>query len=328
MRIRSDDDAAHAALLVRRSCHAGALLVDGRRTANWLARTATTPGSCSARPTPASTALPSRSSSSHPAWRELRGVVDRDEVPLPAAARQVIRRRAAHPDRAMIRTPSSAPNHLRDTLSDAAWVFVLPYAHDGPTGVVQRCVNYLIAVLVLLDLGRPVLVIPDGRPVMVGAAVPEAAVDEDCDLGAREHDVRCAPQLGNRSGSNAISEAKLVSSPALERSLRRRSDRTCPGADAAAGRDGRPRARSRPLPAGAGRVRRRSCPCLRPPRSACRRAAAPTSAARPGPRCWLQRCAHRGGRGRRPPRRRECPCGCRPRRRSPRPRPVCWYLSS
>src|SRR5215469_12017235 len=67
--------------------------------------------------------------------------------------------------------------------------FVFPYPDNGPPGRMEPGVGVSIACHVALDLRAPELGIAPGRAVMLRAAVPKAAVDEDGDLGSGKHEI-------------------------------------------------------------------------------------------------------------------------------------------
>jgi hypothetical protein len=66
---------------------------------------------------------------------------------------------------------------------------MFPYPLDGPARGSELFIDPLVAFAIDLQLPDPELRVLRRRSIMLGASVPEAAVDEDRDLRAREHDV-------------------------------------------------------------------------------------------------------------------------------------------
>ena len=85
-------------------------------------------------------------------------------------------------------------HHLLDHCSR---ILVLPAAQHRPAQLLQLMRGLRVARPVGLDLGDPVLGVRLRGDVMLGAAVPEAAVDEHHHLGPGERDV-CAAALVER----------------------------------------------------------------------------------------------------------------------------------
>jgi len=67
---------------------------------------------------------------------------------------------------------------------------MLPDAYDAPPGRHQNSIGAPVPLDVPLQLGRPVPLIDRWLAAVLRTDVPEAAVDEDCDLPPRENDVR------------------------------------------------------------------------------------------------------------------------------------------
>jgi hypothetical protein len=76
---------------------------------------------------------------------------------------------------------------------------VLSEAQDGPAEVAERRVVLAIALDIAPELLLPEGTIRGGQGRVLGALVPEAAIDEDGDLLAGERDVRagCGPPVSN-----------------------------------------------------------------------------------------------------------------------------------
>lgn len=66
---------------------------------------------------------------------------------------------------------------------------MLPEAKYQPAGVLKCCVDPSIASPVPLQLRFPVADVRPGHPAVLGAAVPEASIYENCHPFRREHDI-------------------------------------------------------------------------------------------------------------------------------------------
>lgn len=69
---------------------------------------------------------------------------------------------------------------------------MLPHPYHLPPAILQFSVYFLVAIDVATDLGFPELGVGGRFAVALGAAVPEAAVDEEGDAELGEHEVRFA----------------------------------------------------------------------------------------------------------------------------------------
>lgn len=88
---------------------------------------------------------------------------------------------------------------------------MLPEPHDPPTRIGEPGVRVGVAGDIACDLSWPVVGIRAERPPAVfRAAVPEAAVDEDRDALASEHDVRASTQFGLRGEINSVAPSMRV----------------------------------------------------------------------------------------------------------------------
>lgn len=84
---------------------------------------------------------------------------------------------------------------------------MLPVAQHDPAGVGQCPVRLGVALAVARDLLLPVVGMGLGRrSAVLGAAVPEAAVDEHGDLEACEDDVGPAAQIGERTDVDPVTQ--------------------------------------------------------------------------------------------------------------------------
>lgn len=88
--------------------------------------------------------------------------------------------------------------------------FVFPHPNDQPSGGGEASVCVAVAVSVPSDLRGPPGAIGDRGGPMRLAAVPEAAVYEDSDLGSGEDDVGCSAQTRNGHHVQPITEPKTV----------------------------------------------------------------------------------------------------------------------
>jgi hypothetical protein len=75
---------------------------------------------------------------------------------------------------------------------------VFPHPDHVPAVIGQGARVALVARTISVDLGQPPIPVPTRGAKMEGAPVPEAAVDEDADLGAGEHEVSDATKRGDR----------------------------------------------------------------------------------------------------------------------------------
>lgn len=87
---------------------------------------------------------------------------------------------------------------------------MLPDAQHRPPRFGESAICIRVAGSVLLHLLRPVGAVSDRHGVMLGAAVPETAVQENRDLGASEHQIGGATQTRHRASRHAIPQAERV----------------------------------------------------------------------------------------------------------------------
>ena len=88
---------------------------------------------------------------------------------------------------------SAALDHEAHLVGDFQRVLVFPVAKDEPPGGKEVIVGLTIPHLVAVDLVSPVSGVCLWLAIVVGAAMPEATIDEDNDPGAPENDVRPYP---------------------------------------------------------------------------------------------------------------------------------------
>lgn len=105
---------------------------------------------------------------------------------------------------------SAPPERPFDSLRGGWEVFVLPYSYNRPAEVAQHS----ISVTVTLDVGpkfrRPPVGVAVHRDEVLGAAVPEAAIDEDGNLRAGKGDVDRAARESGHSVANPIPKAPCM----------------------------------------------------------------------------------------------------------------------
>lgn len=99
-------------------------------------------------------------------------------------------------------------------------LLMLPDPDRDPSCGDQSLVSVAIPVLVGCDLRQPVPAVGAVRaPTVLGAAVPEAAVDEDGHLGAGKDDVGLPSEVRQRASMDPVAKATPVELSA-ERQLR------------------------------------------------------------------------------------------------------------
>src|SRR5258708_4927486 len=87
---------------------------------------------------------------------------------------------------------------------------MFPDANYVPAGLFEQPVGLRVALTVSADLLGPELRVPPRWPVVVWAAVPVAAVDEDGEAGACEDDIRGAPHGRNWARRDAVPQSQSV----------------------------------------------------------------------------------------------------------------------
>ena len=85
--------------------------------------------------------------------------------------------------------------------------FVLPDADDKPTGFSERLVGLAIPADVAFDFFFPPAAVPGRRPMMLRAAVPEAAIHHDGDARWAEDDVSGPAHRPDGANPDAIAQA-------------------------------------------------------------------------------------------------------------------------
>ncbi len=85
---------------------------------------------------------------------------------------------------------SALPNQCRKVRDDAIEILVLPEAHHLPAGVLECCSLFSVPGDIALKFEGPIVSVDVWLVTVLGAAVPEAPVDEDRDLLSSECDIR------------------------------------------------------------------------------------------------------------------------------------------
>jgi hypothetical protein len=88
--------------------------------------------------------------------------------------------------------------------------FMLPNADGEPPGSREKIIHPGIALLVVMDFGKPIISIGAQRPSVCRAAMPEAPVQEYGDSRWAKHEVRGGPYARQRSSVNSIPQAKSM----------------------------------------------------------------------------------------------------------------------
>src|SRR4051794_33866942 len=80
-------------------------------------------------------------------------------------------------------------NRAQHAICDRSGILVLPAAYDGPSGCLQETIDACVSRDVACKLRPPVVVIDLGRVSMLGAAMPETAVNENRNPRTGKHQV-------------------------------------------------------------------------------------------------------------------------------------------
>jgi hypothetical protein len=91
---------------------------------------------------------------------------------------------------------SRGANGRLDSIGGACWVLVLPDPQDLPASIPELRIGISVSALVGLDLLTPEVGIADGPGRVLGAAVPEAAIDEDCYSRRDKSDINASTFVG------------------------------------------------------------------------------------------------------------------------------------
>jgi hypothetical protein len=82
---------------------------------------------------------------------------------------------------------------MTDAFRNSIGIFVLPNPDDFPSGASKRRVDFLVAMLRSFELWKPVFDVPRRRPIVIGAPMPEATINEYRDPLAAKRDVDRPP---------------------------------------------------------------------------------------------------------------------------------------
>jgi hypothetical protein len=97
--------------------------------------------------------------------------------------------------------------HSSDPVDGCVDVLMLPNPYDTPSRVPQRGVDALVAFSIGQELRNPVPTVAPGLSPVDRTAMPEASVDEDCELLAREEDVHTCPNIA-RDDTSILAESQ------------------------------------------------------------------------------------------------------------------------
>jgi hypothetical protein len=92
--------------------------------------------------------------------------------------------------------PAPAPNYRLNAFSRIADMLVSPNADDAPTRSAETLIGICVPGSIGFDFFTPKLRVVFGPGSVFRAAMPEAAINEDGDFGARKNDVGDAARLG------------------------------------------------------------------------------------------------------------------------------------
>ena len=104
-------------------------------------------------------------------------------------------------------SPLTLPDRVLDYARRSDGIFVFPDSDNPPAGFTETAICVGVASLVSLDLGDPEVGVLLRRPMMLRAAMPEAPIEKDRDLGSSENDVRSAADLRHWTQPYSITQA-------------------------------------------------------------------------------------------------------------------------
>ena len=102
------------------------------------------------------------------------------------------------------------PKRRHDPGDDEVGGLVLPNPNHSPSSFDEQLVGVGVPLPVASDFVGPERRVGPRDGVMLGATVPETAVDEHSDLRTREHEVRPSIQSRDRAEVDAISQARSM----------------------------------------------------------------------------------------------------------------------
>lgn len=91
---------------------------------------------------------------------------------------------------------------------------MFPEAQDCPTGSLEYIIGVGIPLLVAFDFLSPVVGVGFRRYEVFGAAVPKAAIDEDCNLRFCEDDVSMTTDRAIRPNIRPVPQTACMQNPA------------------------------------------------------------------------------------------------------------------
>lgn len=91
---------------------------------------------------------------------------------------------------------------------------MFPEAQDCPAGSREYIIGVGIPHLVAFDLLSPIIGVGFRRYEVFGAAVPKAAIDEDCDLRLREDDVGMTTDRAIGPNIRSVPQTACMQNPA------------------------------------------------------------------------------------------------------------------
>lgn len=87
---------------------------------------------------------------------------------------------------------------------------MLPCSDYRPPGLAKCCIDFRVASPVPGDLLFPILAVSGRKTIVIGAAMPVAAVNKDSDALAEEDDISRPPNVWQWAGRHTIPQASLV----------------------------------------------------------------------------------------------------------------------
>lgn len=105
---------------------------------------------------------------------------------------------------------SCATDEGLDSSGYLFWILVFPGPDDLPTSLSQLRVGISVSAPIGLDLPTPEVCIAGGPGCVLGAAVPEATIDEDGHPSSGEGNVDAPAFVGQDWGIHSVTEATRV----------------------------------------------------------------------------------------------------------------------
>src|SRR6218665_1685507 len=108
-------------------------------------------------------------------------------------------------------------NHTGDRLGSLDRRLVRPESQRRPAVGLEPCVRIRVTLTIGLDLLPPEVRVPLRPCGVLGAAMPEAAIDEDGDLAAGESDIGDAARLSQNLVAEPVAQTDAVHLPTERR---------------------------------------------------------------------------------------------------------------